>query len=87
MSMFDELRQEFSNLVVKEIFGDEWRPDRPLNRETMGMAFQRLLTGAARDEADYRKLAGKNEGLMRALELMDDAIRDLSRSTGAGRPE
>lgn len=70
-----EIRRLYDAAVVKELLGENWRPDRPL--EIAGK-IGHLLQGTPQDYADYKRLVGEINGIKRADNLLQDAIRDYN---------
>lgn len=68
--MSEELRREFRAAIQREIFGEEWRVDKPLENLAPGM--ERLVNGACEDFEDYRRITANIAGLRRALAIYDE---------------
>lgn len=79
MILDEELARVFREKIVKAIFGDDWRPDRPL--ENIGSHLNNLMTGHAyKDIGEYRQAAGRITGLREALDLFNQAAQEASAS-------
>ena len=75
--MMDEIIRAFRIKVAQRIFGDEWRPDRPL--ESLGAEMEVLLSpNGVKDFADYRARTGRVVGLREAIAVLDEVIRELN---------
>lgn len=73
--MIDEVRHNFRVAVIKEVFGDAWKPSRPLNN--IGGLLLPLLQGQARTEQEYQNRAGRIMGMIEAMNLLDAAVQAM----------
>lgn len=74
MILNDEIARIFRQKIIKAFFGEEWRPERPL--ENIGADLQNLLAG--RDVAGYQYRAGRLQGLLDAQTLFSESVNEAN---------
>lgn len=74
MILNDELARTFRQKILHAIFGEDWRPERPL--ENVGARLQILLDGM--DPENYQKRSGEIRGLQEALRLFGEAVDETN---------
>lgn len=81
MILDEELARTFRQKILEEIFGADWRPERPL--ENIGSNLNVLLQGqGVKDLGDYKLRAGVLQGLIRALEIFTEAAKATNEVPG-----
>lgn len=77
MILDEELGRAFRAKIVEEIFGADWRPDKPLDQ--IGTDLEAILNGhSVKDVGDYKLRVGKISGLRRALELFNETAKQVN---------
>lgn len=74
MSGIHEIRQAYRESVFEEIFGKDWRPDRPI--ESLGGLLAELVQGAAINHPQTQARACKIKALIETMDKLDDVYRN-----------
>jgi hypothetical protein len=71
--MLTEFRDRARIAIFKEIFGEHFRMDRPV--ETLGGRLRRLIDMPETDR--FKKEQGEIKGLLRALQILDEQHKEM----------
>lgn len=72
----DELRRTLRDIATVELFGEDWRSDRPL--ESIGGSIGELIRSRGLIEGQFRFRAGYAEGVLDALKMLDEAYKKIN---------
>lgn len=71
--MIGALRGALERALFRELYGDNFRPDRPV--ETLGGIVRQLID--TKDEGRFRELQGQAKMILRVLEITKEETKEL----------